>query len=542
LSCLRFILIKLNHHTKLQLSSFSMINLRRPTLQICLSSFVALSFVPAGRVAQSRAESLCSAQLATTITRVIQRPTLRSAYWGILVQPLTPSDSPLYSYNADQLFLPASNAKLLTTAAAMVALKPQFKYQTPVLATGRAPVLSTLRLIGQGDPSLGDPQLEQIALTLQSKGIQQIDTLIGDDSKFTGNLIEPSWAWEDLQGGDGLPINSLMLNGNVRSLQLTPQVVGQPLKLQWLSSTIPRALMLANQTMTVPASAPEFVETSQDGDQLTVQGQLHAGAAPETIDVPIPQPGIAFLERFRALLNAHHIRVNRLSLATTFTPRLQDYRVTAINSPPLSMLITHINQDSDNFYAEALLRQLGATQASRPTPSTAEQGIKILGQTLTQLGVASQGYQLVDGSGLSRKNLVSPRALVQTLQAIAQSPYGEVFRSTLAVAGESGTLKQRFLGTVVKGQFQGKTGSLQGTAALAGYLNRSPADPLVLSIVVNHSTQAHGVLRQAVDEVVLAIAQAKDCRANQSLLHDANRDLRRATHNLKPQNFRRRTS
>ncbi len=131
--------------------------------------------------------------------------------------------------------------------------------------------------------------------------------------------------------------------------------------------------------------------------------------------------------------------------------------------------------------------------------------------TLTALGVDPKGYRLLDGSGLSRQNLSSPKVLVQTLQALAQSPTRNIFRSTLAVAGQSGTLKNRFLGTLVQGRLYGKTGTLQGAATLSGYLEVPNYPPLVLSILVNHSAQSNTVLRQAIDKVVLTIAQLKPC-------------------------------
>ncbi|HEY9827475.1 MAG TPA: D-alanyl-D-alanine carboxypeptidase, partial [Stenomitos sp.] len=206
---------------------------------LCLAGWVGLSgwtnlapFVAAApAVAQSSVSKLCSAQLGATIDRIIQQPSLNRAHWGILVQSLRNPSLTFYQRNADQLFLPASNAKLLTTAAALVGLTPQFQRQTPIFATGQAPILKTLQVVGQGDPSFSDQQLETVAAALRAKGVQRIDSLQGDDSLFQGNPIVPSWDWSDIQGGDGLPINSLMLNGNVLNLKLSPQALGQPLRL-----------------------------------------------------------------------------------------------------------------------------------------------------------------------------------------------------------------------------------------------------------------------------------------------------------------------
>jgi serine-type D-Ala-D-Ala carboxypeptidase/endopeptidase (penicillin-binding protein 4) len=456
------------------------------------------------------AQSLCPAQLGTAIETILQQPSLRSAYWGILVQDLASGATP-YARNADQLFLPASNAKLLTTAAALAALTPQFQRQTPFFAAGQPPALEVLRVVGQGDPTLSDKQLDQVAIALQAKGVRSIGTLVGDDSLFTGNLIEPSWAWEDLQGGDGLPINSLMLNGNVYSMQLTPQQLGQPLRSQWLSTGVPKNVAVQNRTLTVGASVPESIETLWEGNQLVVKAQLRAGAAPETIDVPVVNPGANFLERLRTILGDRQIQVRQVSLANVPVPQPKTLPIASIPFPPLSTLMAEINQNSNNFYAEATLRLLTSTSPGDASKSTAQRGLAILSQTLTRLGVDTAGYRLIDGSGLSRKNLVSPRALVQTLRAMAQPQYRENFRASLPVAGQSGTLRRRFAGTAVQGRLWAKTGTLQGISALSGYLERSGTSPLAFSVLANHSTQPNGVLQQAVDQVALAIAQLKPC-------------------------------
>jgi serine-type D-Ala-D-Ala carboxypeptidase/endopeptidase (penicillin-binding protein 4) len=455
-------------------------------------------------------QSQCASQLGPAIDQIIGQPSVNTAHWGILIQALNNPSSDLYSRNADQLFLPASNAKLLTTAAALTRLTPRFRKQTPFLASGQAPNLNTLRIVGQGDPTLNDAKLEQIATILQSKGVRSIATLIGDDSVFQGPLINPTWTWDDVQGGDGLPINSLILNGNVMVLQLFPQRVGEPLGLKWRAQTPSATITIQNRSTTVNGTVQKFPEVNQEQNQLEVLGQLSSGSSPENVDVPVPNPGLAFIERFQGMLAARNIQVGQLSLANTPVAQAQEWPIAAINFPSLSALIAESNQQSNNLYAEVLLKLMGSLTPA-PGKSTADQGLANLQQTLTQLGVDSNGYRLLDGSGLSRQNLSSPKAMVQTLRAIAQSPYRNIFRSSLAVAGRSGTLSKRFINTEVQGRLYGKTGTLQGAAALSGYLESPTGSTIVLSILANHSTQSSSALRQAVDKIVLAIAQVNAC-------------------------------
>jgi serine-type D-Ala-D-Ala carboxypeptidase/endopeptidase (penicillin-binding protein 4) len=458
-------------------------------------------------------QNQCASQLDPAIDKIIGQPSVNSAQWGILIQALNNPSSDLYNRNADQLLMPASNAKLLTTAAALTRLTPRFRKQTPFLASGQAPNLNTLRIVGQGDPTLNDAKLEQIATLFQSKGIRSIGTLIGDDSVFQGPLISPTWTWDDVQGGDGLPVNSLMLNGNVMVLQLFPQKVGEPLGLKWRAQTPSATLTIQNRSTTVKGSkgsAQKFPEVNREDNQLVVSGQLSPGAGPENVDVPVPNPGFAFVERFQGMLAARNIQVGQLSVVNTPIAPAQEWPITAIDFPSLSALITESNQNSNNLHTEVLLKLMGS-QTPTLAKSYADSGLAVLQQTLTQMGVDPKGYRLLDGSGLSRQNLSSPKAMVQTLRAIAQSPYRTLFRASLAVAGRSGTLSERFVNTQVQGRLFAKTGTLKGAATLSGYLESPSRSTLVLSILANDPTRSSSILRQTIDKIVVAIAQAESC-------------------------------
>lgn len=455
-------------------------------------------------------QNQCASQLGPAIDKIIGQPSVRSAQWGILIQALNTPASDLYSRNADQLLMPASNAKLLTTAAAIVRLTPQFRKQTPFLASGQAPNLNTLRIVGQGDPTLNDAKLEQIATLLQSKGIRSIGTLIGDDSVFQGPLISPTWTWDDVQGGDGLPVNSLMLNGNVMVLQIFPQKVGEPLGLKWRAQTPSATLTIQNRSTTVKGSVQKFPEVNREDNQLVVSGQLTPSAGPENVDVPVPNPGFAFIERFQGMLAARNIQVGQLSVVNTPIAPAQEWPIAAIHFPSLSALITEGNQNSNNLYSEVLLKLMGS-QTPTLGKFYADSGLAVLQQTLSKMGVDPKGYRLLDGSGLSRQNLSNAKAMVQTLQAIAQSPYRTLFRSSLAVAGRSGTLSERFVNTQVQGRLLAKTGTLKGAATLSGYLESPSRSTIVLSILANDPTRSSSILRQTIDKIVLAIAQLESC-------------------------------
>jgi D-alanyl-D-alanine carboxypeptidase/D-alanyl-D-alanine-endopeptidase (penicillin-binding protein 4) len=163
------------------------------------------------------------------------------------------------------------------------------------------------------------------------------------------------------------------------------------------------------------------------------------------------------------------------------------------------------------LYAEALLRSLATKKTRLKNQNTADVGLQVVRESLTQLGVEPSGYIIVDGSGLSRKNLTTPAALVQLLQGIAKSYQAEVFRASLPIAGIRGTLKNRFRNTSAEGIVQGKTGTMRGISVLSGYVNAPNYEPLAFSIMVNQSEQPGSVMRTAIDEIVVLLAQLKRC-------------------------------
>lgn len=466
---------------------------------------------------------ICEADLPDAIATILAEPPLDQMQWGIQVQPLG-STRTLIEVQADRYFVPASNVKLMTTAAVLHKLGPTFRLHTTVYrlpssdGSAEPTVEPSLRvqLVGQADPSLTDREFHQLADQLRSQGIHQISQLWVDDSYVADEPINPTWEWEDIQAGYGAPVNSLILNRNEVPFSLMPQAIGQPLRLVWDDPVAAYDWQVDNQTMTVGGDAPEWVEIGRDLAQpsLQIRGQLRAGAAPETASIAVVQPTNHALERFRNALEAAGIRVEASAIATAPLPP-NAVPVANIASPPLAELVQTANQDSENIYAEALLRILGRESGLSPQPddSSLSLGLRAVRSELESMGVPGDAFDLSDGSGLSRHNLATPAALVQTLQAMATSPNAEVYRQSLAIAGISGTLQNRFHNTAVAGHMWGKTGALSGVAALSGYLDPPQFDPLVFSILVNHFSQPVREVRPRIDQIVVLLSQLHSCPA-----------------------------
>ncbi|WP_242031945.1 D-alanyl-D-alanine carboxypeptidase/D-alanyl-D-alanine-endopeptidase [Microcoleus sp. FACHB-672] len=462
------------------------------------------------------AQSICPAQLPDAIDAIANRPQFSRARWGILVEPLSPADGQtLYNRQGEGYFIPASNEKLLTTAAALAKLGTQFRIRTSVYGTPVSAGEVSLRVVGRGDPSLTDAHLASLAQQLKSRGIRQVGQMVVEDSYFQGQPVNPNWEWEDVQAGYGAPVNSLIVNENAINLTLSPQAAGQPLRVTWDDPKEARGWRVENDSVTVGPNEPEFLDIGRDFSRpvLRIKGQLRAGAEPEEVGVAIVNPAENFLQRFQQALAAEGIAVGRAQVAAG-SPIAGEVELAVVESPPLSELVMKTNQESNNLYAEVLLRSLGTVakaDAAMAGKDTADAGLDVLKAALTQLGVNAESYIPEDGSGLSRHNLVSPEALVQTLRAMASSPAAEIYQTSLPVAGVSGTLSSRFRDTTAQGIVQAKTGTVTGVSALSGYARPLNYPPLVFSIIVNQSHQSAGLQRQAIDEIVLLLTRLRSC-------------------------------
>ncbi|PHX53514.1 D-alanyl-D-alanine carboxypeptidase/D-alanyl-D-alanine-endopeptidase [Tychonema bourrellyi FEM_GT703] len=451
---------------------------------------------------------ICAVDLGAKIDAIANRAEFSRSRWGILIQPLS-SPTTLYSRDSQKYFIPASNVKLLTTAAALQKLGGDFRIKTSVYSGENG----NLHIVGRGDPSIAEAQLKSLAQQLKQRGISRVNELIGDDSYFQGNPVNPNWEWEDAQAGYGAPINSLIFNQNAIELILSPQAIGQPLKVTFAQPKPINQWQIQNNSVTVGQNKSEFVEVGREFDKpiLRVSGQLRVGAESESAYVAVVNPANNFLQHFQQVLAGEGIPVKQALVASNFRNFSQE--LANIESPPLAELVKETNRESNNVYAEVLLRLLGKETGKMPVSQeqdTMEIGLKELKTTLTQLGINPNTYKLADGSGLSRHNLISPEALVQTLRLMANSPLASIYRASLPVAGESGTLKNRFL-TPNRVILQAKTGTLSGVAALSGYVEVPNYEPLVFSIMVNQSDLSAPKVRSAIDEIVLLLNRLSRC-------------------------------
>ncbi|GAB4523946.1 MAG: D-alanyl-D-alanine carboxypeptidase/D-alanyl-D-alanine-endopeptidase [Pleurocapsa sp.] len=427
------------------------------------------------------------------------------SHWGIEIKTLN-SQRILYSLNSNKYFIPASTAKLLTTAALLTELGGDYRIVTPIYSAGIASNLTSLRIEGRGDPSLSTQSLKNIVRQLQRQKVTKIEKLIVDDRYFSFPHVNPTWEWSDIYNYYATSVNSLILNQNTVTLTLLPQQLGEPVKLQWNSAIAARQWKVLNKSITAPENTPYNIEI--DGvlaePILSIRGELAVNEKPDIWDLAIVNPPNYFLESWRYLLEAEGIKVIRGEIAQADYSNQLENKIINVVSPKLSMMLAEINSKSNNLYAESLSRIL-----SKETNT--KNNIEAIKKSLEKLGINPKDYILVDASGLSRHNLVTPEVLIKVLEVMAKHPDAEVYRSSLAIASQSGTLSHRFNNTIIARNLWAKTGTLTGVAALAGYLNPSKYETLILTILTNNSEMPNQQLRDAIDEIITIVNKLEQC-------------------------------
>ena len=459
-----------------------------------------------------RQTKFCTQDLPIAIEEIISRPKLARSRWGIEIQ--TETGKSLYSLDGDKFFTPASAAKLMISAAGLLELGADYQIKTAVYGVGNPPNLTSLRLEGKGDPSISTKTLKDIVHQLQRKRIKRIENLIIDDSYFTEPKINPTWEWLDVHSYFATAVNSTILNQNTVTLTLLPQQIGQPVKFFWNDAIAAKQWQVVNQATTGNADIDYGIEL--DGDLgkpvLRLLGELAVNEPPDVWDLTVVDPPQYFLDALRSQLEQAGITVIRGTVVDRAKQYKSETELAAIYSPPLRKILAEINQESNNLYAE-VLGQLLAKKLGVKT------SIEAINQSLAKIGISPAEYVLVDASGLSRQNLVTPQTLVKIIRLMLRSPnqnldqlaIAQSYRQSLAVAGISGTLKRRFKGTSIQGSLWGKTGTLTGVGTLSGYLNPNRYSPLVFSITVNNSNLKSNKIRQAIDEIIVILNNLHQC-------------------------------
>ncbi len=469
--------------------------------------------------------------LERKIETLLERPAAQRATWAYRAVRLA-GGAVLCERNARVPMTPASNTKLVTTALALLRLGPDYRFVTRVLAA-QAPdadgrLRGDLRLVGGGDPTLsgravpyskdakeGDPlgPLGELAGQVAARGVKVIDgDVVGDATRWPWSPYPAGWAVGDMTWEYGAPVSALTVNDNAVRLSVRPgQTEGAPAMVAFHPPVEP---FTVHNTLRTRAGVERRVEVARaPGSRvLEIRGMAPPGGGAAVQWLAVPEPAQFAAEVFALLLRQRGIAIRGFARGLTRAPGMewsepQGVELARRESPPLSELARIVNKVSQNLHAEMLLRETAHVLRGE---GTAQAGVEEMRALLKEAGADEAEFDLEDGSGLSRRGLLSPHTLVALLQHLEAKGRGEQFRLLLPVAGNDGTLSARFRGMEEAAAIRAKTGSLSHVAALSGYAGNDPARRVAFSIIVNGYTAPAAEVRSLMDTIVIEILRESE--------------------------------
>ena len=474
-----------------------------------LATFCLL-FLASGILTSQNKQSNASTglkKLQSTIDEIVTTDELSSSLVGIKVVSLEDGKT-LYDRNSNKLFHPASNTKLLTTAAALAKL-PRYVFKTKLYSDSKindSTLRGNLYIKGSGDPLLLSRDLDSLAAMIKNRGIRTIKgDLIGDISAFDTVAWGTGWMWDDEPSSDEPFITPLSVDSNVIHLTIAPGA-GDGRPAVYTAEPVTDDIDISNNVQTRNDTIGFALHPSRlrGTNQFTLEGRIAPGAKTYHNELSVWKPELFFLHLFRDKLSKHGVRIKgncRFDILTAKTLLGEiDHSIDSV--------IIRTNKQSYNLGAEVLLKTLGSE--FKGAPGTSANGATVVKEYLSKLGIDTTNMIMMDGSGVSFYDLFTPGDMIRLLRAEYKSKtaFGTYYAS-LPIAGIDGTLKNRMKGTKAEGNVRAKTGSLTGESALSGYVTTADSKLLAFSIMCNHFPGEGRVLRDLQNRILELLAEYK---------------------------------
>ncbi|HEV8383820.1 MAG TPA: D-alanyl-D-alanine carboxypeptidase/D-alanyl-D-alanine-endopeptidase [Candidatus Acidoferrales bacterium] len=495
--------------------------LRRRFLSALLLVALTLAWQPAALAQRAPKKPKERADVAAFRVRadaILSDAKTDKGHWGVLIADAATGET-LYAHNQEKYFTPASNTKLYTTIPALALLGPDYRWHTTLESRGLLDKFGRLSgdvvFVGRGDPNLsnrkfpyetraerdGPPEkiLAELADQLLARGVKQIEgDVIADDSYFPYERYPSGWDIDDMTYGYGAPVSALTVNDNTLVIELRPgDREGAP---AWFGvEPWAEFYEFVNEVRTAAAGARAEVSADREpgAHRVVLRGTVALGAEPRRVTLAVEEPAEFAAALLKRLLEARGVRVYgharaqhepALAAGVAVGAGLQtapaETSVVLAEHVSVSLLddVRLVNKISQNLHAELLLRAIGREKGAGGSVSAS---LKAVQECLKSIGIAEGDVSTYDGSGLSRRNLITPRATVTLLAWAAKQPWAEQFIASLPVAAQDGTLAERMKDTPTAGRIHAKTGSLGNVSALSGFADTLHGTRVVFSMFGN---------------------------------------------------------
>jgi D-alanyl-D-alanine carboxypeptidase/D-alanyl-D-alanine-endopeptidase (penicillin-binding protein 4) len=456
-------------------------------------------------------------ELRRIVDSLLALPETRHARWGVLIVDPESGDT-LYSRDAGKLLVPASNQKILTAAIALTTLGPDYRFETPFLARGelRADTLrGDLLVVGRGDPSVsdhmaGDAMLPLLAMadSLRARGVRHVrGRLLAAGNAFPDGNAGFGWQLEDFDFAYGAVVDELLLNEGFSELHVrAAERAGEPPRVTTSPARSFPAVRV-EATTTVRGTGQDSIANLDAVKDTLRSDVILTGTIPvgdtATLEVTHRDPTEAYLAALREALGERGIIVAGDSSVGS-SARAETLFIA--RSPPLSRILAFFMKPSQNQIGEMLFKSVALARADTGTARVAR---RIYAEQLRAWGAQPDGFLVYDGSGLSRRNLVSPETILRVLDAMRRSPHYQTYYDAFPVAGVDGTLRSRMRSTLGEANVRGKTGTLGNVRSLSGYVTTATGRQLIFSVIANNYLTPTDHISRVQDTIAVRLARLR---------------------------------
>ena len=459
----------------------------------------------------------------SSLQELLRNPALKHASIGVSVKDMS-SGKTVVSFNEDKSLTTASIMKIVTTATALESLGPSFRYNTTLALDANSS--STLLIIGSGDPTLGTSAFKENPYAFLSDWAQKLQlplTGINDlklyvvDNTFGYQGVSDEWTWIDMgnyyaSGAYGISVfdNSYRLYFDTTNRNSSPIILRTEPEIRGLSFTNYLKLNTSGRDNGYIYGAPFSYER-------ILRGDIPAGRTAFSIKGDIPDPGFLLGEMLADELTKKGISVAGIETAqndyitqiSNSKQLSQQHRVGQVlhvhQSRPITDILRETNVESNNHYAEHLIRTLGRNQNTDIFSDALQEGLEFVNSYWTKQNVSTSSLFMHDGSGLAPQDAASPEFFSNLLSYMYnKSNYSKEFYATLPIAGQEGTLKNFMNNTKYSGKIRAKSGSIGGVQCYAGYLIDGEKK-YAFTIMINKFTGSRALVRKSIESFLLSL-------------------------------------